>query len=195
MNEKPYHNEPGFEEKPGHRYRRRHGAGNPVQDYNAIIRHETIRVAVLDMLEPDGPDTRQLPSALREKIIELFRTKQSFYEKVINDNLHLTGTPMRDPFSDPRSNFDYQKLKERLAAMKLRYPPDEDPTKLQGVPKEYNKIAAIHASVDAPPSFNNKDIDVQAVIDDANYYLDEEGTDGEEEQVDDSGDEDDEEES
>nr|KAG5696063.1 hypothetical protein BaRGS_017175 [Batillaria attramentaria] len=42
MNEKPYHNEPGFE--------RERNPGDAAR-YNEIIRHETLRVAVCDMLE------------------------------------------------------------------------------------------------------------------------------------------------
>lgn len=42
MNEKPFHNEPGFAVE---RF------GWEVESYNNIIRHETIRVAVCDVLE------------------------------------------------------------------------------------------------------------------------------------------------
>ena len=42
LNETPYHNEPGFE---------RERSPGDVKRYNDIIRHETIRVAVCDMLD------------------------------------------------------------------------------------------------------------------------------------------------
>ena len=42
LNDKPYHNEPGFEKeaRPG-----------DVENYNNVILHETLRVAVCDRLE------------------------------------------------------------------------------------------------------------------------------------------------
>ena len=42
MNEKPYQNEPGFED----------GNAHDINNYNDCIRHETLRVAVCDMLQP-----------------------------------------------------------------------------------------------------------------------------------------------
>ena len=42
MNEKPFHNEPGFDKE---------RLGWEVKSYNDVIRHESIRVAVCDVLE------------------------------------------------------------------------------------------------------------------------------------------------
>lgn len=42
MNEKPFHNEPGFSKE---------RLGWEVKSYNDVIRHESIRVAVCDVLE------------------------------------------------------------------------------------------------------------------------------------------------
>lgn len=70
MSEKPYHNEPGFEKVDDRRrcsvhsnvslvlQERREGA---VQAYNDIIRHETLRVAVCEVMEQE----RSLPKQLR----------------------------------------------------------------------------------------------------------------------------------
>lgn len=52
MNDKPYHNEPGFETEKG---------PGQVEHYNDIIRHETVRAAVCDMLE----DTSKCPESLK----------------------------------------------------------------------------------------------------------------------------------
>lgn len=182
MNEKPYHNEPGFEENGGYKHplaakQRQPNQADPVEQYNAIIRHETLRVAVLDIV-----DDSRIPTALREKVIDSIRGKYAHYEKVITANMELQGKRMNDPFGEPRGNFDYQSLAKRLAKLKETHPPDEDPTKL-GAPKEYNTIAAIHATSEEPnfPNANAKGVDAQAAIDDANYYLDEEGTSGEDE--------------
>ena len=51
MNDKPYHNEPGYEKE------RRHG---DVKDYNLIIQHETIRVAVLQNVDSNSDDPSSL---------------------------------------------------------------------------------------------------------------------------------------
>ena len=55
MNEKPYHNEPGFKTE------RSKGA---VHKYNLYLRHETLRVAVADMLE--ARQARNMPKPLRQ---------------------------------------------------------------------------------------------------------------------------------
>jgi ubiquitin-conjugating enzyme E2 Z len=187
MNEKPYHNEPGFEENGGIRYAmgKKTPKENPVDQYNNIIRHETIRVAVFGMLEEAGNlDTRLMPSALREKIIESFRKKIPHYESVISSNMPLHGKDMKDPFGEPRGKFDYIGLQKKLSEFRTKYPPDEDAAMFGGV-KEYNSIAAAHSCADEPNMPNaaaRKEVDSQAAIDDANYYLDEEGTSGEEEE-------------
>ena len=183
MNEKPYHNEPGFEEKStGSRMSRRFGLSreDPVGQYNDIIRHETLRVAVLNMLDEDNLDTRHMPEALREKIIERFKQKIPHYDKVISDNIQLNGKPMKDPFSEPRGTFVYETLAKKLEDYKIKY--QGESVSPEDTAKEYNKIATAHAYAAEEPNFpnaNNQDIDSQAVIDDANYYLDEEGTSGE----------------
>ena len=45
MNEKPFHNEPGFVKQIG---------GWEVESYNDVVRHETLRVAVCDALEREN---------------------------------------------------------------------------------------------------------------------------------------------
>ncbi|KAG8140111.1 hypothetical protein E2320_002854 [Naja naja] len=81
MTENPYHNEPGFEQE-------RHPGDS--KNYNECIRHETIRIAVCDMLEGKCP----CPEPLR-----------SYGE---------------DPFGEKRGHFDYQSLLVRLQAIRLR---------------------------------------------------------------------------
>ncbi|XP_077564494.1 ubiquitin-conjugating enzyme E2 Z-like [Haemaphysalis longicornis] len=56
MNDKPYHNEPGF-------HKERH-PGDAAR-YNAIIQHETVRVAVCDTVESCFLEDCTLPPALR----------------------------------------------------------------------------------------------------------------------------------
>jgi hypothetical protein len=54
--ERPYHLEPGFEKPPSDM--------RDVTNYSDCIRHETLRVAVVDMVQ-DGPQHRLMPEQLR----------------------------------------------------------------------------------------------------------------------------------
>lgn len=112
MDEKPYNNEPGAE------FRLR--ASDPVKRYNEIILHETIRVAVIGMIN-DNFDSRHMPAVLKEFIVNYFKTKLSYYEKVIERNLHLDGEPMNDPFNEPRGSFQYKTLKLEIDKLKQKY--------------------------------------------------------------------------
>lgn len=119
MTDKPYHNEPGFEENSA-RYVSNKSRNDPVMQYNDIIRHENIRVAVIGMLE-DSDDCRNMPVFLKEKIIEQFKSKIAHYDKVIDDNMSLDGKPMEDPFKDPRGVFQYKMLRLKLDQLKQKF--------------------------------------------------------------------------
>lgn len=113
MNEEPYNNEPGAQF-------RRDFLFDPVKQYNEIILHETIRVAVIGMLQ-DKSDSKNMPSVLKEFIAEYFKTKLSYYQKVIEGHLHLDGQPMNDPFNEPRGKFQYKTLKLEIAKLIEKY--------------------------------------------------------------------------
>uniref|UniRef100_A0A8C5IWV9 Ubiquitin-conjugating enzyme E2 Z n=2 Tax=Passeriformes TaxID=9126 RepID=A0A8C5IWV9_JUNHY len=82
MTENPYHNEPGFEQE-------RHPGDS--KNYNECIRHETIRVAVCDMLEGKCP----CPEPLRGVMEKSFMEYLDFYEGVCKERLHLQGQTMQ----------------------------------------------------------------------------------------------------
>jgi len=94
-----------------------------------------------------------------------------------------TGQEMKDPFSEPRGKFDYKKLEERLNVLKSKYLSVQEGAAIsRGT--GYHDIAAHHARAEDEPNFpnaNSQEVDAQAAIDDANYYLDEEGTSGDSE--------------
>ncbi|KAL0992436.1 hypothetical protein UPYG_G00093280 [Umbra pygmaea] len=117
MTENPYHNEPGFEQE-------RHPGDS--KNYNECIRHETIRVAVCDML--DGKVT--CPEALWSVMEKSFLEYYDFYEGVCKERLHLQGQNMQDPFGEKRGRFDYQGLLARLGAIQRRIrekcPPEDN---------------------------------------------------------------------
>ena len=110
MNKHPYHNEPGYENQ---------GHGAERENYNAIIRHETIRVAVIGMMEdPTWGDCPTL-TEIRDKI---FKNNIEVYERIVAANLALDGKAMADPFGDHnRGKFQYLTLKTRIEELKRRY--------------------------------------------------------------------------
>ncbi|KAF7653325.1 hypothetical protein LDENG_00084660 [Lucifuga dentata] len=107
MTENPYHNEPGFEQE-------RHPGDS--KNYNECIRHETMRVAVCDMLEGKVPCPEALWSVMEKSFLEYY----DFYEGVCKERLHLQGQNMQDPFGEKRGRFDYQGLLARLSTTHRR---------------------------------------------------------------------------
>ncbi|KAM4531647.1 ubiquitin-conjugating enzyme E2 Z [Odontesthes bonariensis] len=107
MTENPYHNEPGFEQE-------RHPGDS--KNYNECIRHETMRVAVCDMLEGKVTCPEALWSVMEKSFLEYY----DFYEGVCRERLHLQGQNMQDPFGEKRGRFDYQGLLARLSATHRR---------------------------------------------------------------------------
>uniref|UniRef100_A0A8B9PLD3 Ubiquitin-conjugating enzyme E2 Z n=1 Tax=Apteryx owenii TaxID=8824 RepID=A0A8B9PLD3_APTOW len=107
MTENPYHNEPGFEQE-------RHPGDS--KNYNECIRHETIRVAVCDMLEGKCPCPEPLRGVMEKSFMEYY----DFYEGVCKERLYLQGQTMQDPFGEKRGHFDYQSLLIRLQGIRQK---------------------------------------------------------------------------
>ena len=104
MNEKPLHNEPGYEnnQKP-----------QDISNYNEIIRHETIRIAVIEMTN-NSDMANALPETLRSMVTDLYTSFLDGYLLTCEQKLKLDGTKMIDPFREPRGVFCYKKLMEVL---------------------------------------------------------------------------------
>jgi len=116
LNDKPYHNEPGYGKECGN--------VNPVdvESYNEIITHETIRVAVCDMIENKNNDSNNCPKVIREAIEKSFVEFYPHYESVVKKNLFRSQQPMIDPFGgEDRGVFDYNLLLKRLQTLKEKY--------------------------------------------------------------------------
>lgn len=107
MTENPYHNEPGFEQE-------RHPGDS--KNYNECIRHETIRVAVCDMLEGKCPCPEPLRGVMEKSFMEYY----DFYEGVCKERLYLQGQTMQDPFGEKRGHFDYLSLLVRLQGIRQK---------------------------------------------------------------------------
>ena len=140
MNDKPMHNEPGYENSTNL---------NDVKNYNNCIKHETIRIGVIEML--NGSDmSKALPEALADVIKGLFVSFYDGYVITCQQQLQLLQPQMAnnnsaaddsnsaetkatapkesikmiDPFGDRRGVFRYDELLVRLE--KLNKQLDED---------------------------------------------------------------------
>lgn len=119
MDSKPYHNEPGHE-KNALRTEPNSQVEKCVSHYNDMIVHETLRVAVAEMLQETNPDTNGMPDALREIMLSQFKSNYEFYEKLIESNRSKDGHPVIDPFRDvlrPKT-FDYKRILESIVKLK-----------------------------------------------------------------------------
>ncbi|KAH7956993.1 ubiquitin-conjugating enzyme E2 Z [Rhipicephalus sanguineus] len=109
LSENPYYNEPGFENE------RRPGDS---KQYNLIVQHETIRVAVCDAIEACLNGSSLCPPPLREVMLNTFPDYYEKYEKAVVSNVDLTGRVMEDPFGTRRGHFQYKTLLERLRTLR-----------------------------------------------------------------------------
>jgi len=100
MNDRPFCNEPGFENPINRR---------DIDLYNECIAHETIRVAVCDMLE-DTPTSRELPPAMRLLARDVAPGFLDAHQDVCEKRMAKNGTPMHDP----------QTLLERISVLKAK---------------------------------------------------------------------------
>ncbi|VDN16384.1 unnamed protein product [Dibothriocephalus latus] len=105
MNEEPYFNEPGYSNE--------HSPGDSKR-YNEIIRHETLRCAVCDVLERK----LYIPDDLYVFAVEAFEDSYRKFESSCEANLSSSGQEMRDPFGGRRGIFQYQSILQRLRALK-----------------------------------------------------------------------------
>eukprot|EP00026_Physarum_polycephalum_P012063 Phypoly_transcript_12333.p1 GENE.Phypoly_transcript_12333~~Phypoly_transcript_12333.p1 ORF type:complete len:349 (+),score=75.02 Phypoly_transcript_12333:76-1047(+) len=104
MNPTPYHNEPGYEKE------RRAG---DIKNYNECIIHETLRVAVVGMMEKPtcGEVFRPIMNAA-------FLERYDKYVKMATERLPNEGKQMKDPFGAARGTFKYKDILARLEAIK-----------------------------------------------------------------------------
>ncbi|GAB6032040.1 ubiquitin-conjugating enzyme E2 Ze [Chamberlinius hualienensis] len=108
--EKPFHNEPGFEKS---------NRGDS-ERYNDIIIHETLRVAVCDMLEGRGYNTFKFPTAFNDVMEKAFMEYYDYYETTAKNKTNLDGQLMADPFGEKRGRFNFTDILTRLEVIKKR---------------------------------------------------------------------------
>ena len=110
MCEHPFLNEPGFEE---------HSNRLDINNYDDCIRHETLRIAVCDMLERKDSTYTCMPDLLSTTIKNLFPNFIGSYEIFCQDNMSKDGQAMIDPFmTEPRGIYSYSRIFERIQVLK-----------------------------------------------------------------------------
>ncbi|XP_054153250.1 ubiquitin-conjugating enzyme E2 Z-like [Oppia nitens] len=132
MNDKPYHNEPGYELDEHYlMFGNNDGRNVPnslldpaVNSYNDIIGYETIRVAVVGMLDLNSVDARNMPVVLRNVMLAAFRSDYDYFERTVRSrSATMDGQRPSDPFGDcdrPQT-FEYGKLSAQLAGLMTTY--------------------------------------------------------------------------
>ncbi|XP_065286345.1 ubiquitin-conjugating enzyme E2 Z-like [Dermacentor albipictus] len=86
--------------------------------YNAVLQHETIRVAVCDVVECCLRETSPWPPAFRDKILKHFPQFYTEYERAVKKHLHLTGSYMNDSKEGGVPTYQFETLLQRLAELR-----------------------------------------------------------------------------
>ena len=108
MSERPYHNEPGFE------HERRPGDS---KKYNDCILHETLRVAVCQML---AGNNLHCPDALLDVMEKSFLEFYEHYMAKAKEYMHLDGSSFQDPFGENMGVFNFAEILAHLQVIKSR---------------------------------------------------------------------------
>lgn len=111
LNEKPYHNEPGFHTE--------HNEGDSDR-YNLYLRHETLRVAVCNNVESkDRLVQRYMPTKLKMAMLSFFIDYYDHYISVCERDVGSDGQRMHDPFHNLDVQiFNFAQLKERFERLR-----------------------------------------------------------------------------
>ncbi|GLH14620.1 hypothetical protein R5R35_001248 [Gryllus longicercus] len=146
LNEKPYHNEPGFE--------RERNPGDTAR-YNDIIQHETLRVAVCGMLENET--CLNIPEPLQEVMEKTFLEFYDYYVTTAQKKSHLNGQAMLDPFAnlqDPyceeRGIYQYNAILARLRALRKKLSDKLSSPRGQGDKPSDNECSTSDSDAEVP---------------------------------------------
>ncbi len=107
LSERPYHNEPGFEQE------RRPGDS---KRYNECILHETMRVAVCMML--DG--IKNCPETLVDVMETSFLEFYEHYDAKIKEYSYLDGRSFQDPFGENVGVFRFKDIYDDLQRIRQK---------------------------------------------------------------------------
>ena len=129
MTAHPYHNEPGYETL-------NRGRQEP-KNYNHIVRHETVRIAVVDMVdwvlqlssekkvkeeeeEENGQRndvTTTLPDKLRTVVLDTFLIVKECCQQICFDYNFLDGRQFQDPYHSNQGIFEFETMQQRLVEL------------------------------------------------------------------------------
>lgn len=111
MNEEPYRNEPGLETTE---------LTATVTAYNDMIRHETLRMAVADMVASREAHP-SMPADLRETVLMTFLPLVDSYVAACEGEAdRLDGQTFSDPLGEHRGTFAFRALAERIGTLATR---------------------------------------------------------------------------
>lgn len=107
-----------------------------VDNYNEVIIHETLRVAVIGILQEDSVDASNMPMILKHIMSTYFLTNYQSYENLIKSQLRQDGKQMIDPFGDKRPpTFQYGNLMEGIVHTKKILEENSTENYVDGFPK------------------------------------------------------------
>jgi len=109
MNENPFHNEPGHET----------AEFRVVSNYNECVRHETLRAAVIEMVDKNTSMHQSLPVELQDIVRSLFPGFVESYSITCSTNIHKDGQPFVDPFREMRGQFSYALMLDTLRELEV----------------------------------------------------------------------------
>ena len=112
LNDKPFHNEPGFSHETQFI--------NEANDYNEMIRHETLRVAVVAMM---AHPPKNFPADLQNAMVVSFMTNYDRYVSTCTKHKHLNGRRWEDKLSAMVGTFDYNKILTELRQLEKTLSP------------------------------------------------------------------------
>ncbi|OQV15130.1 Ubiquitin-conjugating enzyme E2 Z [Hypsibius exemplaris] len=85
-----------------------------VVDYDRLITHETIRVAVADSVRQAIDGACTFPVKFREIMMRRFLRQKPMWVKTCEDNVHLDGAPMNCIYGMSRGTFKWGTVKKEL---------------------------------------------------------------------------------
>ncbi|KAH7935587.1 ubiquitin-conjugating enzyme E2 Z [Rhipicephalus sanguineus] len=86
----------------------------------SILEHETVRVAVCDVVEACLQEKSSFAETLKDAVLEKFPEFYDKYEGIVKSRLHLTGTKMNDPMGLNSGTYKFEELLTKLQELKAK---------------------------------------------------------------------------
>ncbi|XP_037529348.1 ubiquitin-conjugating enzyme E2 Z-like [Rhipicephalus sanguineus] len=105
-------------EQPFKRHTNKQDDRKEAEDYNTFVRYEVIKESVCGTVERRLQGNYSYPPALQRKVLKLFLENYANYERCVNQDNNLSGTPIKNPFSGGLGMYDHEALAGRLRNLK-----------------------------------------------------------------------------